>query len=125
MPVGWRRCPKMGLPVWRLIPMKVPLGPAFDRFIPDPAERFTVEDAVEMTKVLLAGREVRVPDPAAEGGSRGVPAQCSMVVDLTNSNRYYRRETFEEAGFYHVKVSWAVHAAHLLQCVFVFSRRKE
>lgn len=53
---------------------------------------------------MLENVQIQVPDPTATEGSRSEPAECTMVVDLTNSSRYYRRESFEESGIYHVKI---------------------
>jgi len=83
--------------------MKVPLGPEFDKHI-EPEDRFTVQDAMKMAHDMLKGVPVRVPDPESAEGFKEMPAECSMVIDLTNSSRYYRRETFEDAKFKHVKV---------------------
>lgn len=102
MPAGWLSCPKMGDPLWRFIPMKVPLGAAFNPLIPDPKDRFNVEDAIDMVKKKL--ENIRVPMMDQNGEQTAVPAQCSMVIDLTNSNRYYRRQTWEDHGYYHLKI---------------------
>lgn len=102
MPAGWLACPKMGKPVWRFIPMKVPLGAAFNGLITDPRDRFSVEDAVDMVKEMLRGATMQVA--GADGQLTNIPAECNMVIDLTNSNRYYRRETWEDLGFYHLKI---------------------
>ena len=105
MPAGWLACPKMSSsPVFRFIPMKVPLGAAFDKLLPDLSkDRFNVEDAINMAKDVI--KDVTVPgvDPAT-GQPVAMPATCSMVIDLTNSNRYYRRQTWEDRGFYHLKI---------------------
>lgn len=82
--------------------MKVPLGAAFNSRIPDPKDRFTVEDAIDMAAKKL--EHVKVPMMDQNGRETAVPAQCSMVIDLTNSNRYYRRQTWEDHGYYHLKI---------------------
>jgi mRNA-capping enzyme len=107
MPTGWVSCPKMATaPVWRFIPMKVPLGAAFNNLIPDPKDRFTVEDAIGMAKGLLANVKVPVVEMSPDGRPVQIlkDAECTMVIDLTNSNRYYRRQTWEDNGFYHLKI---------------------
>jgi mRNA-capping enzyme len=104
MPAGWVACPKMSSkPIWRFIPMKVPLGAAFNSLLPDiETDRFNVEDAISMAKSMLAN--VRIPVMGDNGQQAAIPATCSMVIDLTNSNRYYRRQTWEDHGFYHLKI---------------------
>lgn len=102
MPAGWIACPKMGKPIWRFIPMKVPLGAAFNSLIPNPEDRFNVEDAIQEARRIL--QDVKIPMVDQNGVQVQVPAQCSMVIDLTNSNRYYRRQAWEDAGFYHLKI---------------------
>ena len=100
IPVGWRQCPRMGAPVWRLIPMKVPLDSKFDRHVA-PEDRFTVDQAKAMADAMLAG----LPPPP-----EGAPAaSCSLVIDLTNSGRYYDVRRWQELGVHHVKVRccWA------------------
>ena len=104
MPAGWVACPRMSeKPVWRFIPMKVPLGAAFDKLLPDlEKDRFSVEDAINMAKARI--KDIRVPGVDGQGQPTSISATCSMVIDLTNSNRYYRRQTWEEHGFYHLKI---------------------
>lgn len=108
MPVGWRSCPALGRPIWRFIPSKVPLGPHFNSAIPE-SDRYTVQDAVKAVENILKGVEVDVlvgpPSQQHPQGQREKkPAVCRMVIDLTNSSRYYRRETFEDLGYVHVKI---------------------
>ncbi len=104
MPAGWVACPRMSeKPVWRFIPMKVPLGAAFDKLLPDlEKDRFSVEDAINMAKARI--KDIQVPGVDGQGQPTSISATCSMVIDLTNSNRYYRRQTWEEHGFYHLKI---------------------
>ena len=75
MPAGWLACPKMGKPVWRFIPMKVPLGAAFNSRIADPKDRFSIEDAVDMAKGLLRGATMQVT--GADGQLTTIPAECN------------------------------------------------
>lgn len=82
--------------------MKVPLGAAFNPLIPDLKDRFNVEDAIEMVKKKL--ENIQVPMVDQNGQQSLIPAQCCMVIDLTNSNRYYRRQTWEDHGYYHLKI---------------------
>jgi mRNA-capping enzyme len=90
----------MGKPIFRFIPMKVPLGPSFNSAV-DPHDRFTVQDAKRMAKAKLQGIVFDEPVVNKETGEPTgevikVPAVADMVIDLTNSKRYYRLETFEE-----------------------------
>lgn len=94
--------------------MKVPLGPHFDKIAEN--DRFTVQDAMLMAKSMLKDVYVDVPveeDPSKPPTMQRRPAVANMVIDLTNSSRYYRRETFEQVttykgeevgGYLHVKI---------------------
>jgi hypothetical protein len=97
----------MGRPIFRFIPMKVPLGARFNPVLL-PKDRFTVEDAMRMAQETVNGITFDVPGPPNPGESEPqvdkVPATVNMVVDLTNSSRYYNLETFEKAGYRYVKV---------------------
>lgn len=108
IPVGWRECPKMGRPIFRFIPMKVPLGPQFDLVLEE-KDRFTIDDAMKMAQAKVNGIEIDIPVPPKDEDSEPTvehrPAAVNMVIDLTNSSRYYRKENFEQAGYIHVKVS--------------------
>jgi hypothetical protein len=108
IPVGWRECPMMGRPIFRFIPMKVPLGAHFDKVLV-PKDRFTVDDAINMAQAKVNGIVIDVPAPPENEESEPTierrPAIVNMVIDLTNSSRYYRKENFEADGFIHVKVS--------------------
>ena len=66
IPVGWRECPAMGKPIFRFIPMKVPLGPHFDKIAEN--DRFTVQDAMLMAKSML--KDVYVDVPVEEDPSK-------------------------------------------------------
>mmetsp|Transcript_11085 Transcript_11085/g.23903 ORF Transcript_11085/g.23903 Transcript_11085/m.23903 type:complete len:801 (-) Transcript_11085:769-3171(-) len=75
LPQGWLDCPNFGMPPridehhqLNIIPSKVPLSRFFDQWIP-PNKRYCLGDAIRM----LAARRMEV----------------GMVVDLTNSTRYY------------------------------------
>ncbi len=105
--MGWRECPKMGRPIFRFIPMKVPLGAQFDGVL-DPKDRFPIDEAITMAQAKVAGITFDLPAPPEKEGEEPKietrPARVNMVIDLTNSSRYYRRENFEDAGYTHVKV---------------------
>ncbi|PSC72146.1 mRNA-capping enzyme isoform X1 [Micractinium conductrix] len=114
IPTGWRECPAMGRPIDRFIPMKVPLGARFDPFI-EPRHRFTINDAVAAAAQAVHGityeayvplQENDEPDPAAPPGmKRGrVQAVVGMVIDLTNSSRYYNPNDWMEHGIKYIKI---------------------
>ncbi|EFN54818.1 hypothetical protein CHLNCDRAFT_24090 [Chlorella variabilis] len=87
IPRGWRECPAMGRPIERFIPMKVPLGARFDSHIA-PEHRFTIDDAVAQ--------------------ARKVPAVLGLVIDLTNSSRYYDARQWHERGVQYIKASGGI-----------------
>ncbi len=87
--------------------MKVPLGSQFDEAI-EPKDRFTVDEAIAMANAKVDGITFDLPSPPKEGEDEPTietrPAIVNMVIDLTNSQRYYRKDNFEGHGFIHVKV---------------------
>lgn len=111
IPAGWRECPPMGLPVDRFIPMKVPLGARYDRFVAE-EYRFTIEMAIEKALRRMQGRSFPVnPPPDAPLGPDGnppgvthVPACLGLVIDLTNSSRYYDADGWQRQGIKYVKI---------------------
>lgn len=94
--------------------MKTPLGPEYNRFIPDPQDRFTVQEAVEQVNKMLENAKITIPaypgmkDASGQALQPGslveVPAHCGMVIDLTNSRRYYHLDTWRTLGIRHVKI---------------------
>ncbi|KAL4857277.1 mRNA-capping enzyme [Chlorella vulgaris] len=109
IPRGWRECPAMGRPIERFIPMKVPLGARFDNFIA-PEHRFNIESAVELVKQRVAGLFMEQLAPPAEDAPLGpnceppppqriqVPLVVGLVIDLTNSSRYYDARQWQQHG---------------------------
>lgn len=97
----------MGRPIFRFIPMKVPLGAHFEKVVLA-KDRFTADDAMIMAKAKVNGISFDVPGPLKDGETEpqveNRPAIVNMVIDLTNSSRYYNKETFEKAGYHYVKV---------------------
>jgi mRNA-capping enzyme len=89
LPTGWLQCPKMGRsfkdlgPAFNIIPCKTPLGPKFDRVVPE-ANRFSPAAIAD----LLA--------------SQGRP--LGLVIDLTNTGRYYDPAAWGALGIMHQKV---------------------
>eukprot|EP00898_Chlorokybus_atmophyticus_P003802 jgi/Chlat1/4422/Chrsp29S04391 len=84
IPEGWLECPPFGEPLEGLIPSKVPLGAAFAERM-DPRHHFTPAIAVERLRRL--GREV------------------ALVIDLTNTNRYYKAQEWSNLGVRHLKIA--------------------
>jgi len=95
-PPGWLECPSLGQPVGAFLPCKVPLGAnILERLVQaDTGGRFGVDEAV----VALQELSSRVGVPPAAGGVVG------MVIDLTNTSRYYDPQEFSRMGVQHVKV---------------------
>eukprot|EP00884_Botryococcus_braunii_P019053 jgi/Botrbrau1/5831/Bobra.0366s0013.1 len=88
LPTGWLDCPRMGSCLenpWRLmiVPMKVPLSSRFDSVVPE-RSRFQPSDVKK------------------EMERRRTP--LGLVVDLTNSFRYYKPEDWEKIGVGYYKI---------------------
>jgi hypothetical protein len=106
----------MGRLVERLIPMKVPLGARFDSHIAA-EHRFNIDDAVAMARraVKYVKFEAVVqpgPDEAAGPGGQPpaprrveLPAEVALVIDLTNSSRYYDAQQWMHHGIQYIKAS--------------------
>lgn len=111
IPVGWRQCPRLGTPIWRLIPMKVPLDSKFNDHIAQ-EDRFSVKDAHRMvTDMLQQMKAPTMPDGTA------LQPSCKLVIDLTNSSRYYDAAAWHDLGVHHVKVGgFTSHAWPTLAC---------
>lgn len=90
-----------------LPPPQVPLGARFDRYIDAPL-RFNIDMAAEKARQLVANRtfETMVLDPKTGRLVPGkVPAHVGMVIDLTNSTRYYDAEQWIRQGIKYIKAS--------------------
>ncbi|XP_047981542.1 mRNA-capping enzyme-like isoform X2 [Salvia hispanica] len=84
LPPGWLDCPAYGHEILGfLIPSKVPLGEAFNEEIP-PGKRYSFKQVVHQQRVL--NRKI------------------GLVIDLTNSDRYYDRKNWTDEGIKHVKI---------------------
>lgn len=102
----------MGRLVDRLIPMKVPLGARFDSHIA-PEHRFNISDAVAMARHAVEGVRFEgvVPHESEEPGQPPVPrrvelaAEVALVIDLTNSSRYYDAQQWMKHGLQYIKAS--------------------
>ncbi|XP_024981198.1 mRNA-capping enzyme-like isoform X1 [Cynara cardunculus var. scolymus] len=86
LPPGWLDCPPYGDAVSFLIPSKVPLGESFnDKVTSD--KRYSPQQAIRQQRRL--GREL------------------GLVIDLTNTNRYYRESDWTKEGIEYVKIRCA------------------
>ncbi|KAG6745234.1 hypothetical protein POTOM_051880 [Populus tomentosa] len=77
LPAGWLDCPAFGQEINCIVPSKVPLGEAYNDCIP-PDKRYSFKQ--------LLGRNL------------------GLVIDLTNTTRYYSTTDLENEGIKHVKI---------------------
>ncbi|CAN0909966.1 mRNA-capping enzyme [Linum grandiflorum] len=84
VPPGWSGCPEAGEEIFGIVPSKVPLGERFYHVIP-PGNRYPVKQVIKKQRIL--GRKL------------------GLVIDLTNTDRYYERNEFENAGIKYIKVT--------------------
>ncbi|KAH1194868.1 mRNA-capping enzyme [Glycine max] len=82
VPDGWLDCPPHGQEIGCIIPSKVPLGDSFNDYIS--SQKYTPKQAIHQQRVL--GREL------------------GLVIDLTNTTRYYRVSDWTKEGIGHVKI---------------------
>jgi mRNA-capping enzyme len=82
-PQGWLDCPAFGEPIDRIIPSKVPLDETFDESVP-PGKRYSSKQVIN--KQRKAGREI------------------GLVIDLTNTSRYYSSAEWTNQGTKYVKI---------------------
>ncbi|CAO2141401.1 unnamed protein product [Urochloa humidicola] len=82
-PQGWLDCPAFGEPIDKIIPSKVPLDETFNESVP-PGKRYSSKQLVN--KQRKAGREI------------------GLVIDLTNTTRYYSSAEWTKQGTKHVKI---------------------
>ncbi|KAG8504221.1 hypothetical protein CXB51_002535 [Gossypium anomalum] len=83
IPPGWLDCPAVGKEIGRIIPSKVPLGESYNDCVP-PGKRYSFKQAVHKQEVL--GRKL------------------GLVIDLTNTSRYYQTTDLKKKGIKHVKI---------------------
>ncbi|KAG6401060.1 hypothetical protein SASPL_137905 [Salvia splendens] len=84
LPPGWLDCPAYGNEIGgSLIPSKVPLGESFNEEIL-PGKRYSSKQVVHQQRVL--NRKI------------------GLVIDLTNSSRYYNLNDWRKEGIKHVKI---------------------
>ncbi|CAN6690635.1 unnamed protein product [Malus baccata var. baccata] len=83
LPEGWVGCPAYGEEISCIIPSKVPLGESFNDHIA--GETYTPKQVIHQQRLL--GREL------------------GLVIDLTNTTRYYPLSDWTKEGIRHVKAS--------------------
>ncbi|KAL3622822.1 hypothetical protein CASFOL_033430 [Castilleja foliolosa] len=85
LPPGWLECPAVGQELGGcLIPSKVPLDESFNNEVL-PGKRYSFRQVVHQQRVL--GRKL------------------GLVIDLTNSSRYYNLNEWTKEGIKHVKIA--------------------
>ncbi|KAK4340978.1 hypothetical protein RND71_039479 [Anisodus tanguticus] len=82
-PPGWLDCPPFGHEIGCIIPSKVPLAETFNECVP-PGKRYSLEQVLRQQRIL--GRKL------------------GMVIDLTNTTRYYSVSDWRKKGIKHVKI---------------------
>ncbi|XP_075638066.1 uncharacterized protein LOC142610201 [Castanea sativa] len=84
LPPGWLECPAAGQEVCGvMIPSKVPLGESYNDNVP-PGKRYSFKQVIHQQRVL--GRKL------------------GLVIDLTNTTRYYPATDLKKEGIKHVKI---------------------
>ncbi|KAL5223873.1 hypothetical protein ABZP36_010512 [Zizania latifolia] len=83
-PQGWLDCPGSGEPIDRIIPSKVPLDETFNESVPA-GKRYSSKQVVN--KQRKAGRDI------------------GLVIDLTNTTRYYSPAEWTRQGTKHDKIA--------------------
>ncbi|XP_058080424.1 uncharacterized protein LOC131228639 isoform X3 [Magnolia sinica] len=84
LPPGWLDCPGHGQAIGYIIPSKVPLGESFNDCIV-PGKRYSSKQAIHQQKVLRR--------------------ELGLVIDLTNTSRYYSPIDWKKQGIKHFKIA--------------------
>lgn len=84
LPPGWLDCPAYGQEIGCIIPSKVPLGEAFNDCVV-PGKRYSSRQVIHQQRVL--GRKL------------------GLVIDLTNTTRYYSVTDWKKEGIKYVKIN--------------------
>ncbi|KAF3638817.1 putative pentatricopeptide repeat-containing protein, chloroplastic-like [Capsicum annuum] len=90
LPPGWLDCPAFGQEIGCIIPSKVPLDETFNDCVL-PGKRYSFRQVLHQQRVL--GRKL------------------GMVIDLTNTTRYYSLSDWRKEGIKHVKIQCRGHGA--------------
>ncbi|KAH9608157.1 hypothetical protein KSS87_015409 [Heliosperma pusillum] len=83
LPPGWVECPNFGTEIASIVPSKVPLDESFNDCIP-PGKRYAFRQVFHMSRVKNF--------------------KIGMVVDLTNTDRYYSTSDFKKEGIKYMKI---------------------
>ncbi|RWR85370.1 Dual specificity phosphatase [Cinnamomum micranthum f. kanehirae] len=83
VPSGWLDCPGQGHAIGYIIPSKVPLGENFSDLIV-PGKRYSLRQVIHQQRALAR--------------------ELGMVIDLTNTTRYYPPSDWKKQGIKHVKI---------------------
>ncbi|GMH26022.1 hypothetical protein Nepgr_027865 [Nepenthes gracilis] len=83
LPPGWLDCPNIGQELYGIIPSKVPLGEKFNDYVL-PGKRYSFKQVIHHFNVQ--GRKL------------------GMVVDLTNTDRYYSTSEFRDGNRKYLKI---------------------
>ncbi|XP_010423938.1 PREDICTED: mRNA-capping enzyme isoform X1 [Camelina sativa] len=84
IPQGWLDCPGFGLDLGCIIPSKVPLSESYNEHVP-PGKRYSFKQVVRNQRIN--GRKL------------------GLVIDLTNTTRYYPTLELKKDGIKHVKIA--------------------
>ncbi|KAJ9548750.1 hypothetical protein OSB04_021293 [Centaurea solstitialis] len=84
LPPGWLDCPPYGQEIGCMVPSKVPLGEAFNDCIV-PGKRYSFRQVIHQQRVV--GRKL------------------GLVIDLTNTTRYYSVNDWKKEGIKYVKIN--------------------
>ncbi|KAI8014757.1 mRNA-capping enzyme [Camellia lanceoleosa] len=84
LPPGWLDCPSVGQEIGCIIPSKVPLGESFNAYVPA-GKRYSFKQVIHHQQRVL-GRKL------------------GLVIDLTNTSRYYHASDLTKEGIKHVKI---------------------
>ncbi|KAG2690772.1 hypothetical protein I3760_09G205100 [Carya illinoinensis] len=83
LPPGWLDCPAAGQEICFMIPSKVPLSEYYNGYVA-PGKRYSFKQVIHQQRVL--GRKL------------------GLVIDLTNTSRYYTASDLNKEGIKHVKI---------------------
>ncbi|KFK40497.1 hypothetical protein AALP_AA2G003400 [Arabis alpina] len=84
IPQGWLDCPGFGMEIGCIIPSKVPLSESYNEHVP-PGKRYSFKQVVRNQRIN--GRNI------------------GLVIDLTNTTRYYHTLDLKKDGIKHVKIA--------------------
>ncbi|AAD56326.1 putative mRNA capping enzyme, RNA guanylyltransferase [Arabidopsis thaliana] len=84
IPQGWLDCPPSGNEIGFLVPSKVPLNESYNNHVP-PGSRYSFKQVIHNQRI--AGRKL------------------GLVIDLTNTTRYYSTTDLKKEGIKHVKIA--------------------